>query len=36
MVSSAINFLVEQKRDDKAAYGLLRLIYINNITLSGF
>jgi hypothetical protein len=36
MVWSAIMFLVEKKRDDKAAYGLLRLIYLNNITLSGF
>jgi hypothetical protein len=36
MVLSAIMFLVEKKRDDKAAYGLLRLIYLNNITLSGF
>jgi hypothetical protein len=36
MVWTAIMFLVEKKRDDKAAYGLLRLIYLNNITLSGF
>jgi hypothetical protein len=36
MVWAAIMFLVEKKRDDKAAYGLLRLIYLNNITLSGF
>ncbi len=36
MVWSAIMFLVEKKRDDKAAYGLLRLIYLNNLTLSGF
>jgi uncharacterized Fe-S cluster-containing radical SAM superfamily protein len=36
MVNRAIIFLVEKKRDDKAAYGLLRLIYQNNITLFGF
>ncbi len=36
MVKSAIIFLVEKKRDDKAAYGLLRLIYINNVSLSSF
>ena len=27
MVRNAISFLVDKKRDDKAAYGLLRLIY---------
>ena len=27
MVCNAITFLVDKKRDDKAAYGLLRLIY---------
>jgi hypothetical protein len=36
MVNNAIAFLVEKKRDDKAAYGLLRLIYLNDISLSGF
>jgi hypothetical protein len=36
MVKNAVTFLVEKKRDDKAAYGLLRLIYLNNITLSSF
>jgi hypothetical protein len=36
MVSNAIAFLVDKKRDDKAAYGLLRLIYLSDITLSGF
>ncbi len=36
MVRNAIAFLVEKKKDDKAAYGLLRLIYQNNITLSSF
>ena len=36
MVKSAIIFLVEKKMDDKAAYGLLRLIYINNVSLSNF
>ncbi len=36
MVNNAINFLVEKKKDDKAAYGLLRLIYLNNISLAGF
>ena len=32
MVRNAITFLVDKKKDDKAAYGLLRLIYQNNIT----
>jgi hypothetical protein len=36
MVKDAITFLVDKKKDDKAAYGLLRLIYSNNITLSSF
>ena len=36
MVRNAIAFLVDKKREDKAAYGLLRLIYQNNITLSSF
>ena len=36
MVRDAIIFLVEKKKDDKAAYGLLRLIYSNDITLSQF
>ena len=36
MVNNAIVFLVEKKRDDKAAYGLLRLIYLNDISLFGF
>jgi hypothetical protein len=36
MVRNAIAFLVDKKKDDKAAYGLLRLIYQNNITLSNF
>ena len=36
MVKSTIIFLVEKKMDDKAAYGLLRLIYINNVSLSNF
>ena len=34
IVQNAITFLVEKKRDDKAAYGLLRIIYLNNSTLS--
>jgi hypothetical protein len=34
IVRNAVTFLVEKKRDDKAAYGLLRLIYLNNITLT--
>jgi hypothetical protein len=36
MVGHAIEFLVERKKDDKAAYGLLRLIYQNSITLGSF
>ncbi len=36
MVNNAIAFLVDKKRDDKAAYGLLRLIYLNDISLYGF
>jgi hypothetical protein len=36
MVGNAIAFLVDKKKDDKAAYGLLRLIYNNGITLQGF
>jgi hypothetical protein len=36
MVGHAITFLVDKKYDDKAAYGLLRLIYQGKITLSGF
>ena len=36
MVRNAIAFLVDKKKDDKAAYGLLRLIYQNKITLSSF
>ncbi len=35
-VKNAIVFLVDKKKDDKSAYGLLRLIYLNNISLSGF
>ena len=36
MVRNAIAFLVDKKKDDRAAYGLLRLIYQNNITLRSF
>ena len=36
MVKSAVIFLAEKKKDDKAAYGLLRLIYINNVSLASF
>jgi hypothetical protein len=36
MVLDAIGFLVNKKKDEKAAYGLLRLIYCNSISLSGF
>ena len=36
MVDNALTFLVEKKRDSRAAHGLLRLIFINNITLSNF
>ena len=36
MVLDAIGFLVNKKKDEKAAYGLLRLIYYNSISLSGF
>ena len=31
-----MNFLVEKKRDEKGAFGLLRLIYQNNIALYSF
>jgi hypothetical protein len=34
MVVNAITFLVDKKRDVRAAHGLLRLIYINKISLS--
>jgi hypothetical protein len=34
IVQNAVNFLVEKKRDDKAAYGLLRLVYVNNISMT--
>jgi hypothetical protein len=34
MVEEAFNFLVDKKTDDRAAYGLLRIIFINNITLN--
>jgi hypothetical protein len=36
MVDNALMFLVEKKRDSRAAHGLLRLIFINNISLSNF
>ena len=36
IVCNAVTFLVEKKKDDQAAYGLLRLNYLNNITLSVF
>jgi hypothetical protein len=36
MIQDAMDFLVEKKHDEKAAFGLLRLIYQNNITLSSF
>jgi hypothetical protein len=36
MVRNGLIFLVEIKKIDKAAYGLLRLIYSNNITLTSF
>ena len=36
MVEDAFNFLVEKKKDDRAAYGLLRIIFINNISLKSF
>jgi hypothetical protein len=36
MVRDAMEILVERKRDEKAAFGLLRLIYHNNITLADF
>jgi hypothetical protein len=36
MVDNALTFLVEKKRDGRAAHGLLRLIFINSITLSNF
>ncbi len=36
MIKNAINFLVDNKKDDNAANGLLRLIYYNNISLSSF
>jgi hypothetical protein len=36
MVLDAIGFLVNKKKDEKAAYGLLRLIFYNGISLSGF
>ncbi len=36
MVQDAMEILVDRKHDEKAAFGLLRLIYHNNITLFGF
>ena len=36
MVRNAVEFLIDLKNDDKAAHGLLRLIYQNNITLTVF
>ncbi len=36
MVKNDISFLVDKKKDPKASYGLLRLIYFNKISLSSF
>ena len=36
MVDDALTFLVDKKTDERAAYGLLRLIFINNISLHTF
>ena len=36
MVQDAMDILVDRKRDEKAAFGLLRLIFHNNISLTGF
>ncbi len=36
MVRNAVHFLVEKKTDPKAAYGLLRLIFLNKISLFSF
>jgi hypothetical protein len=36
MVDDALTFLVDKKKDERAAYGLLRLIFINNISLNTF
>jgi hypothetical protein len=36
MVRNAVEFLIDLKNDDKAAHGLLRLIYQNSITLTVF
>jgi hypothetical protein len=36
IVRNAVDFLVDKKRDNNAAYGLLRIIYHNNISLSSF
>ncbi len=36
MVQDAMDILVERKRDEKAVFGLLRLIFHNNITLVSF
>ncbi len=36
MIKNGTLFLVENKKDDNAANGLLRLIYYNNISLSTF
>jgi hypothetical protein len=36
MVEDGFNFLIDKKKDDRAAYGLLRIIFINNISLNSF
>jgi hypothetical protein len=36
MIGDALTFLVEKKTDERAAYGLLRLIYTNQISLASF
>jgi hypothetical protein len=36
IVLNAVDFLVDKKRDNNAAYGLLRIIYHNNISLTPF
>jgi hypothetical protein len=36
MVGDALLFLVEKKTDDKAAFGLLWLVYQNHISLHSF